>query len=124
MTPHNGASKNIFFWRLLLTTLAIGTVGLIAYANQAAKKDEQAEKQYLKQHPLTEKQITANAHFSACWHYRNASRIVLTEKQRNMLLRAEKCYFDEREDPRYSDATFPWNHEAPEPWEETKVPAL
>jgi len=124
MTPRNGASKNIFFWRLLLTTLAIGTVGLIAYANQAAKKDEQAEKQYLKQHPLTEKQITANAHFSTCWHYRNASRIVLTEKQRNMLLRAEKCYFDEREDPRYGDATYPWNHEAPGPWEKTKVHSL
>ena len=124
MTPRNGASKNIFFWRLLLTTLAIGTVGLIAYANQAAKKDEQAEKQYLKQHPLTEKQVAANAHFSACWHYRNASRIVLTEKQRNMLLRAEKCYFDEREDPRYGDASYPWNHEASQPWKETKVPAL
>ena len=124
MTPHNGASKNIFFWRLLLTTLAIGTVGLIAYANQAAKKDEQAEKQYLKQHPLTEKQVAANTHFSACWHYRNASRIVLTEKQRNMLLHAEKCYFDEREDPRYGDATYPWNHEASQPWKETKVPAL
>jgi len=97
---------------------------LIAYANQAAKKDEQAEKDYLKQHPLTEKQVAANAHFSACWHYRNASRIVLTEKQRNMLLRAEKCYFDERADPRYGDATYPWNHDAPAPWEETKVPAL
>lgn len=104
--------------------LAIGAVGLIAYANQAAKSDEEAEEQYLKLHPLNEKQVAANAHFSACWHYRNASHIVLTEKQRNMLLRAEKCYFDEREDPRYGDATYPWNHAAPQPWKDIKAHGL
>ena len=79
------------------------------------------EQNYVTRHPLTAKQVAANAHFSACWHYRNASHIVLTEKQRNMLLRAEKCYFDEREDPRYGDATYPWNHEAPQPWNTTKT---
>jgi hypothetical protein len=121
MTPHHGASHSIFWRRALFTLLAIGAVGLIVYANQAAKKDEEAEQDYLKRHPLTEKQVAANAHFSACWHYRNASHIVLTEKQRNMLLRAEKCYFDERQDPRYGDATYPWNHEAPRPWEESKA---
>ena len=41
-----------------------------------------------------------------------------------MLPRAEKCYFDEREDPRYKDATYPWNREAPEPWAETKAHSL
>jgi hypothetical protein len=114
-------SKYIFWRRALLTMLAIGAVGLVAYANRAADRELETENDYLKQHPLTEKQVAANAHFSACWHYRNASRIVLTEKQRNMLLRAEKCYFDEREDPRYGDATYPWNHEAPQPWTETKA---
>ena len=101
--------------------LAIVVVGLVAYANHAAQKDEDAEKAYLKRHPLSERQAAANAHFSACWHYRNASRIVLTEKQRNMLLRAEKCYFDERKDPRYRDATYPWNQDAPPPWRETQA---
>ena len=38
-----------------------------------------------------------------------------------MLPRAGKCYFDEREDPRYEDATYPCNREAPEPWAETKA---
>ena len=99
--------------------LVIGAVCLISYANQAAKRDEEAEKEYLKWHPLTEKQVTANTHFSACWHYRNASHLVLSEKQRNTLLRAEKCYLDEREDPRYGDATYPWNRDAPQPWRET-----
>jgi hypothetical protein len=121
MAPRNGASTSIFWRRALLALLATGAVGLVAYANQAARKDEEAEEQYLERHPLTEKQLAANAHFSACWHYRNASHIVLTEKQRNMLLRAEKCYFDERADPRYGDATYPWNHEAPQPWETSKA---
>lgn len=116
MTLRNGASKYIFSKRALLALLAIGAVAFIAYANQAAERDEEVEKDYLKRHPLTEKQAAANAHFSACWHYRNATHIVLTEKQRNMLLRAEKCYFDEQEYPRYGDATYPWNHEAPQPW--------
>ena len=124
MTPRDGASKYIFWRRAFFTMLAMGAVGLVAYANHAAKTDEEAEQAYLKRHPLTEKQTAANAHFSACWHYRNASHIVLTEKQRNMLLHAEKCYFDEREDPRYGDATHPWNHEAPEPWKESKARAL
>lgn len=101
--------------------LAIGVICLVAYANQSAERSLETEHAYLKRHPLTAKQVAANAHFSACWHYRNASHIVLTEKQRNMLLRAEKCYFDERKDPRYGDATYPWNHEAPQPWKETKA---
>jgi len=117
MTLRNRVSKYIFWRRASLTLLVFGAVGLVAYANHAAQRDEDAEQNYLKRHPLTEKQVAANAHFSACWHYRNASHIVLTEKQRNMLLRAEKCYFDERKDPRYGDATYPWNHEAPQPRE-------
>ncbi len=121
MTLRNRVSKYILWRRASLTLLVFGAVGLVVYANHAAQRDEDAEQNYLKRHPLTEKQVAANAHFSACWHYRNASRIVLTEKQRNMLLRAEKCYFDEREDPRYGDATYPWNHEAPQPWEEKKT---
>ena len=115
------ASNHIFWRRASLTMLAIGAVGLVAYANQTATTELAVENAYLEKHPLTQKQVAANAHFSACWHYRNASHIVLTEKQRNMLLRAEKCYFDERKDPRYGDATFPWNHEAPQPWEESKA---
>lgn len=102
--------------RMLFATLAIGAVGFIAYANQAAEKDEEAEKQYLKMHPLTKKQLAANAHFEACWQYRNASSFILPEKQRNMLLRAEKCYLDERQDPHYEYATYPWNRDAPQPW--------
>jgi len=121
MTLRNRVSKYIFWRRASLTLLVIGAVGLVAYANHAAQRDEDAEQDYLKRHPLTEKQVAANAHFSACWHYRNASHIVLTEKQRNMLLRAEKCYFDERKDPRYGDATYPWNHAAPQPWKEKKT---
>jgi hypothetical protein len=121
MTLGNGASKYIFWRRALLTMLAISGVGLVAYANHAAQRYEDAEQDYLKRHPLTGQQAAANAHFSACWHYRNASHIVLTEKQRNMLLRAEQCYFDERKDPRYGDATYPWNHEAPQPWIKTKA---
>lgn len=101
--------------RALLAMLGFGAIGLIAYANQSAETSLETEQSYLKQHPLTAQQAAANAHFSACWHYRNASHIMLTEKQRNMLLRAEKCYFDERKDPRYGDATYPWNHEAPRP---------
>jgi hypothetical protein len=124
MTLRNAASKYVFWRRALLTMLVVGAVGAIAYANRAAERELETEKAYLERHPLTEKQVAANAHFSACWHYRNASHIVLTEKQRNMLLRAEKCYFDEREDPRYGDATYPWNHEAPQPWKETKAHGL
>lgn len=105
----------------MLVLLTIGAVGFVAYANQTAKRELEAEKEYLKLHPLTEKQVAANDHFSACWHYRNASHVVLTEKQRNMLLRAEKCYFDERKDPRYGDATYPWNKDAPPPWIKTKA---
>jgi hypothetical protein len=121
MTPRDGASTSIFWRRALLAMLAIGAVGLVAYANQTAERSLETENDYLKRHPLTAKQVAANAHFSACWHYRNASHIVLTEKQRNTLLRAEKCYFDERKDPRYGDATYPWNHDAPQPWIKTKV---
>jgi hypothetical protein len=124
MTLHNGALKHIVWRRVLLAMLMIGTAGLVAYADQAAQKDEQAEKDYLKRHPLTEKQVAANAHFSACWHYGNASHLVLSERQRNMLLRAEKCYFDEREDPRYGNATYPWNRDAPQLWKETKARGL
>jgi len=121
MTLRNGAWKSISARRALLTILAIGAVGLVAYANQAAERALETEKEYLERHPLTERQIAANAHFSACWHYRNASHTVLTEKQRNMLIRAEKCYFDERKDPHYGDATYPWNHDAPPPWIKAEV---
>lgn len=117
-----GTSNSIVRRRVSLTMLAIGAIGLIAYANQSAETSLETEQAYLKRHPLTAKQTAANAHFSACWRYRNASHIVLTEKQRNMLLRAEKCYFDERKDPRYGDATYPWNHEAPQPWIKTTAP--
>jgi hypothetical protein len=106
--------------RLLLALLAIGLVSFVAYANVAASKEEEAKKRYLEEHPLTERQIAANNHFGACWEYRNASSYVLTEKQRNRMLRIEQCYLDERDDPRYDDATFPWNRDAPQPWKQAK----
>ncbi len=121
MTPRTETSKYAVWRRASLLLFTIGVVGLVVYANQTAKRELETEQQYLKRHPLTAKQVAANAHFSACWHYRNASRIVLTEKQRNMLLRAEQCYFDERKDPRYGDATYPWNHEASETWKRRPV---
>lgn len=104
--------------RMLFAALAIGAVSLVVYLNETANREEEAEKQYLQTHPLTEKQVTANAHFDACWQYRNASSFILSEKQRNMLLRAEKCYLDEQQDPRYADATYPWNRDAPQPWKD------
>lgn len=87
-----GTSNSIVRRRVSLTMLAIGAIGLIAYANQSAETSLETEQAYLKRHPLTAKQTAANAHFSACWRYRNASHIVLTEKQhaaarREMLFR-------------------------------------
>jgi hypothetical protein len=116
MTLIDVGQKRLRLRRLLFAFLAIGLVSFVAYADNMAGKDEQAKKLYLEEHPLTEKQIAANNHFGACWQYRHASPYVLSEKRRNMMLRAEKCYLDERDDPRYDDATYPWNRDAPQPW--------
>lgn len=106
---------------MLFAMLMIAAAGFVAYLDEAARQDEEAEKQYLKEHPLTEKQVAANAHFSACWQYRNASSFILSEKQRNMLLRAEKCYLNEQQNPHYENATYPWNQDAPQPWKGAKA---
>jgi hypothetical protein len=108
-------------WRqVLFALLAIGAAGVVVYLNDAANKDEGAEKRYLKEHPLTDEQVAANNHFSTCWQYRNASPLVLPEKQRSRMLRAENCFLDERDDPRYQFATYPWNPDAPQPWKQAK----
>jgi len=118
MAPIDAGLKRLRAPRSLFAVLAIGLVSFVAYANDAVRKDEQAKKRYLEEHPLTERQVAANNHFGACWQYRNASSYVLSEKQRNMMLRAENCYLDERDDPRYEDATYPWNRDAPKPWQQ------
>jgi hypothetical protein len=108
-------------WRwkqALFAVLAIGAVAGVGYLNNAANRDEGAEKRYLKDHPLTDAQVAANNHFSACWQYRHASPLFLPERQRNQMLRAEQCFLDERDDPRYADATYPWNPDAPQPWKQ------
>jgi hypothetical protein len=117
MSPTDAGPQRLRLRRLLFAVLAIALVSIVAYANDAARKDEQAKKRYLKEHPLTERQVAANDHFGACWQYRNASSYVLSEKQRTMMLRAENCYLDEHDDPRYGDATYPWNRDAPQPWQ-------
>ena len=120
MAPIDAGLKRLRAPRSLFAVLAIGLVSFVAYANDAVRKDEQAKKRYLEEHPLTERQVAANNHFGACWQYRNASSYVLSEKQRNMMLRAENCYLDERDDPRYGDATYPWNRDAPQPWQQAR----
>ena len=68
--------------------LAIGAVAGVGYLNSAANRDEGAERRYLKDHPLTDAQVAANNHFSACWQYRRASPLFLPERQRSQMLRA------------------------------------
>jgi hypothetical protein len=95
---------------------AAGILWFVGYSNDQAKKENAARDEYLAAHPLTLKQISANKHFSDCWGFSHASSRDISENQRKMWLGIEGCYDDSRDDPRYSDASYPWNANAPHPW--------
>jgi hypothetical protein len=96
--------------------ILLGIIWFVVAAVTGSQKDEQAEKDYLQAHPLTDKQLAANKHFSDCWNFRHASSAAMSEKQRALLLSIEGCHSDDRDDPRYEDASYPYNANAPQPW--------
>jgi hypothetical protein len=84
--------------------------------SQEAKQEDEAKEEYLRSHPLTEHQQAANKHFNTCYQYCHKSAYVWSERQKYYSLLGEGCYSDDRDDPRYPDATYPWNANAPRPW--------
>jgi hypothetical protein len=100
----------------IYAVLIAGTISFVIFADHQAKQDQDAEATYLKGHPPTDKQLAANKHFNTCWQYRHAPASVWSDKQRRMMIDAEGCYSDDRDDPRYNDASYPWNANAPTPW--------
>ena len=78
--------------------------GSILSAKLNPQKEEQAEQECLKQHPLNEKQVAARKHFTTCWQYRHTPSSVWSDSQRSRMLYGESCFSDERDDPRYDDA--------------------
>jgi hypothetical protein len=101
---------------LIYLLLGGGLAWFVQYSNDEAKKEDGARQTYLKEHPTTQKQAAADAHFSKCSRYRATPTSVWSDNQRNMMLGAEGCYSDDRDDPQYLDATYPWNASAPQPW--------
>jgi len=106
-----GRKSRSRFW---IYFLGLGVLWFVG--SEWAKKEHEAEEQYLKEHPLTAKQVATNKHFNTCYQYRNMSRTVWSETQKYYSLLGEGCYSDDRDDPRYGDATYPWNANAPQPW--------
>ena len=85
-------------------------------AGQQAKQEEAAKEKYYLEHPKTAAQVRADGHFNTCWQYRNTPTSVWSDNQKEMMLGMEGCYEDDRDDPFYRDATYPWNANAPQPW--------
>lgn len=111
-------------WGLRHPRWAVALLGIgvfIIYANYAANQNKIAEQKYLAAHPLTDKQIAANDHFTKCYQYRHASSSSLSENQRALILAMEGCHPDDRDDPRYDDASYPWNANAPHPWDQASA---
>ncbi len=96
--------------------ILIGLAIFIRIADEDAASDSAAEKQYYLDHPKTAVQQAADDHFLNCVNYRNTSHSVWSDKQRALMLAIEGCFSDDHDDPRYSDATYPWNAYAPHPW--------
>src|SRR5580692_10336602 len=97
------------FRRTLGLALLVGLLAFITYSHKEDQREKEAEENYYKAHPLTEKQETANKHFNTCYQYRHTPTSVWSDNQRKMMLLGEACYPDDRDDPRYGDATYPYN---------------
>lgn len=102
--------------RVIISALIVGFVIFVIYSDYTDKQEKEAEQQYLNEHPLTETQLAANKHFNTCWQYAHMPSSVWSDQQRNTMLAVEGCHSDDRDDPRYGEATYPWNANAPHPW--------
>ena len=96
--------------------LLVGLAIFIRVADEDAASEAKAEKQYYLDHPKTAAQEAADKHFLKCSTYQSTPHSVWSDKQKTFMLAEEGCYSDDRDDPRYGDATYPWNADAPHPW--------
>jgi hypothetical protein len=94
---------------IIFVLLMGGVFSFIDYANEAAKKDDEAYEQCLKEHPLTAEQTAAKKHFTTCYEYQHMYSHVLSDNQLKMRLIGEGCYPDDRDDP-LSDVAYAQNY--------------
>jgi hypothetical protein len=80
-----------------------------------AEKDkrEEAAREFYLRNLASPQQRAANEHFSKCAQYRRTSSAVWSERQKYYALLGEGCHSDDRDDPRYPEATYPWNDYKP-----------
>jgi hypothetical protein len=104
----------------MISPALTGLAWCVQSADEQAKKDEAAKQKYLNEHPLTSRQTAANEHFLTCWKYNRMPSSVWSDNQRRMMLSSEGCYSDDRDDPRYGEATYPYNGNAPQPWKDQR----
>jgi hypothetical protein len=100
------------------TLLVVGLLffALVLLGIKEVKRETEAEAQYYREHPLTAAQVSANRHFSTCWKFKHMPESVWTESQRLSMLEQEGCHSKVSDDPRMSEASYPWNEHAPHPW--------
>lgn len=100
----------------LALALVLGIAAVVSAAWIGGERDQTNEAAYLDAHPVAAR---ANAHFSAC----AVARDEMSRKDDPVMAgigdfgwRLERCYRNNFDDPRYWDATWPWNSSLPRPW--------
>jgi len=99
--------------------LAVGAVGFVWYSLNKPSEGAVAEERWRNTHGYSAQQLAANAHFNKCAQYRNTSSRVWSDQQKYYALLGEGCRSDDRDDPHYAEATYPWNEY--KPWEADKI---
>jgi RNA polymerase subunit RPABC4/transcription elongation factor Spt4 len=84
----------------------LGIISFVVISKIQGDKEEAAEQECLKEHPLSPVQATARHHFGTCYQYRHMPSSVWSDDRRALMLLSEGCYSDDRDDPRYDDAAW------------------
>jgi hypothetical protein len=93
--------------------IVLGALKLYDTTDCKSKQEKMTEDQWRMEHGYSPQQLAANEHFNKCAQYRRTPLSVWSERQKYYALLGEGCYSDDRDDPRYPEATYPWNDYKP-----------
>lgn len=116
--PAESVSDKMGRGAVVLLRVIFGVIVFLAAAkiwDVLAEKDkrEEAAREFYFRNLASPQQLAANEHFNKCAQYRHTSSTVWSERQKHYALVGEGCYSDDRDDPRYREATYPWNNYKP-----------
>jgi type II secretory pathway component PulL len=99
---------------VILVAIAIKIVNAWILDSDQRASDAAAQEFYMR-NVATPEQKAANAHFNKCAQYRARGSAYWSDQQKYYALLGEGCHSDDRDDPRYPDATYPYNNLKPWP---------